>query len=113
MKFVLTPGQDSDVTQGQELLKDIKAEFVLADKGYDSDSLVEFIEQSGAKVVIPPKKNRINPREYDKFIYKDRNLVERFFNLIKNFRRVSTRYEKLSRNYLSFVYFASSIILMR
>ena len=113
LKFILTPGQNSDVIQAEKLLEEIESDFVLADKGYDSNNLIEFIQQKGAIAVIPPKSNRKCPREYDKFIYKDRNLVERFFNLIKHFRRVATRYEKLSNNYLGFIYFASSIILMR
>ena len=113
LKFILTPGQNSDVIQAEKLLEEIESDFVLADKGYDSNNLIEFIQQKGAIAVIPPKSNRKCPRGYDKFIYKDRNLVERFFNLIKHFRRVATRYEKLSNNYLGFIYFASSIILMR
>lgn len=67
----------------------------------------------GAVPVIPSRSNAKNPREYDRHIYKERNLVERFFNLIKHFRRVATRYEKKALNYLSIIYFASSIILLK
>jgi transposase len=81
----------------------LKADAVLADKGYDADALIDRIHASGARVVIPPRRNRVVQRSYDRHLYKDRNLVERFFNRIKQFRRIATRYEKLARNYLSFL----------
>ena len=87
-------------------------EHVIADKGYDSDKLVETVEAAGAKAVIPPKSNRKNPRDYDKHLYKERNLVERFLNKVKNCRRVATRYEKTARNYLAFWQLASIMVLL-
>ena len=74
---------------------------VIADKGYDAGALVVCIEASGAQAVIPPRKNRLQPRSYDHDLYKDRNLVERFFSRLKQFRRIATRYEKLARNFCS------------
>ena len=76
---------------------------VIADKGYDADSLVEEIQIQGAQAVIPPRSNRLELRDYDPHWYKDRNLVERFFNRIKQFRRIATRYEKLDRNFLAMI----------
>lgn len=64
---------------------------------------VARIEASGAQAVIPPRKNRIQQRSYDHDLYKDRNLIERFFNRLKQFRRIATRYEKLALNFLSMV----------
>ena len=87
-------------------------EAVIADKGYDADYVVEDIESRGAQAVIPPRSNRKQLRDYDKYLYKERNLVERFFNKLKHFRRIATRYEKTSRNYLAMVTFAAIIILM-
>jgi len=63
--------------------------------------------------VIPPKRNRINPRTYDAELYKQRNLVERFFNKLKHFRRVATRYDKLLANFLGFVKLAAVAIWLR
>lgn len=66
---------------------------VIADKGYEANALVEWINARGAIAVIPPRSNRREPREYDRHLYKDRNLIERFLNRIKHFRRIATRYE--------------------
>lgn len=103
MRWLLTGGQVADITQAKALLAGMQADAVLADKGYDSDDLVDCIEANGATAVIPPKRNRLVQRSYDRHLYKDRHLVERFFNRIKQFRRIATRYEKLARNYLSFL----------
>lgn len=86
---------------------------VIADKAYDSDALVRSIEGGGAEAVIPPKKNRVVARDYDKHWYKERNKVERFVNLIKQYRRVATRYEKTARNFLAFVHVAAVMVLLR
>jgi transposase len=109
---VLTAGQAADVRQaGGEADGGIPAELVIGDKGYDSDQVVEAIKAKGAEAVIPPKKNRKVQRAYDR--YKDRNLVERFFSKVKQYRRVATRYEKTARNFLAFVHVASIMILLR
>lgn len=76
---MLTPGQASDISSARPLLKDLEFDALLADKGYDADWLVELArEEHKAEAVIPPRKNRKQPREYDKHTYKQRNLVERF-----------------------------------
>lgn len=103
VRWLLTGGEVADITQAKPLLDGLQADAVLADKGYDADVLINTIEASGAMAVIPPKRNRVVQRDYDRHLYKDRNLVERFFNRIKQFRRIATRYEKLARNYLSFL----------
>ena len=111
--FVLTGGQEADVTQAVPLMKSHKAGAILADKAYDSDAVVAAAKQQGAKAVIPSKKNRKVPREYDKHLYKERKKVEWFINLLKQYRRVATRYEKTARNFLGFVHVASIMILLR
>ena len=103
MRWLLTGGDVADITQAKPLLEGMKTDAVLADKGYDANDLIDSIQASGAMAVIPPKRNRLVQRSYDRHLYKDRNLVERFFNRIKQFRRIATRYEKLARNYLSFL----------
>jgi transposase len=85
---------------------------VIGDKGYDSDEFVKAIEAGGATAVIPPRENRIEQREYDKDLYKHRNLVERFWSRMKQFRRVATRYEKTAANFLGFVRVAAIMVLL-
>lgn len=110
VRFLLTPGQASEYGSAPGLLEDFSPQAVLGDKGYDSDALVKLIEEAGATAVIPPKKNRRKPREIDWHLYKDRNLVERFFQKIKQFRRIATRYERRARNYQSLLCLVSAII---
>jgi transposase len=86
---------------------------VIADKAYDSDALIELIEQQGAQAVIPSRANRKQPREYDRHSYKERHLIECFFSKLKQYRRVFSRFDKLARNYWGFVCFACSLIWLR
>ncbi len=113
VEFILTGGQEADISQGKPLIKGHDADAVIADKGYDGNEFVKAIEASGAEAVIPPKSNRIIKREYDKTLYKERNLAERFINRIKQNRRVATRYEKTARNFLGFAHVAAIMILLR
>jgi transposase len=113
VRVVLTPGQAADVNQAEGLMEGIPAQVVIGDKGYDSDELVEAIQAKGAEAVIPPMKHRKVQRGYDEERYKDRNLVERFFSKVKQYRRVATRYEKTARNFLAFVHVASIMVLLR
>ena len=85
----------------------------IGDKAYDSDAVVKKANQRGAEAVIPSRKNRKVARDYDKHLYKERKKVEWFINLIKQFRRVATRYEKTGRNFLGFVHVASIMVLLR
>lgn len=95
----MTPGQVHDSTQIIPLLVGERCENVLADKAYDSDEIRKYIEEMGANAVIPGKKNRVQAIDYDKHIYKERCLVENFFQFIKRFRRIGTRYEKHAQNF--------------
>ena len=113
VQFVLTGGERADISQAEVLIDGIRFEILLADKGYCSEKLMNHVEEKGAKYCVPPKKNSKQPWDYDKVIYKERNAVERFFSFLKQFRRIATRYEKTAQNYLSMVYFASSIILLK
>jgi transposase len=112
VRLILTGGQAADVTQGAALVDGIEAGHVIADKGYDSDDLVATIEAGGAEAVIPPRSNRKEKRGYDRHLYKERNLVERFINRVKQCRRIATRYEKTARNYLAFWQLASIVVLL-
>lgn len=113
MQFVLTGGEKADISQAELLIAGVKFEVLIADKGYCSEKLMKYVSEKGSKYCIPPKKNSKEPWEYDKVIYKERNAVERFFSFLKQFRRIATRYEKTAQNYLSMVYFASSVILLK
>ncbi len=110
VRFILTGGQASECGQANALIEGFAAAYVLADKGDDSDQFMAVIQAQDAEPVIPPRRNRKEPRAYDKTLYKERNLVERLFQKLKQFRRVATRYERLARNYMAMLYLASAII---
>jgi transposase len=103
VRFILTGGERNDITQIEPLLQGLKAGHVLADKGYDGQRAMDAIAASGAKPVVPRRTTTAKWRSFDATIYKDRNLIERFFSKIKHFRRIATRYDKLARNYAGFL----------
>lgn len=86
------------------------AEYVLADKGYDSNAFIQLIESQGSQAVIPPRHNRKERRDFDKEVYKEDNLVQRCFLKLNSYRRIATRYERLARNYLSMLCLVSAVI---
>jgi transposase len=99
--LALTPGQAADITQAAPLLAQVEPEAVIADKGYDADALVETLEERGITPVIPPKANRKELRKTDFALYRERNLVERFFNKLKQYRGIATRFDKLATTFLA------------
>lgn len=103
VEFKLTGGEAHDSTEAIPLLTGKSPAFVMGDKAYDANKIIEFIVSLEAQVVIPPTKNRREQRDYDHDRYKTRNLVERFFNRLKQFRRIATRYEKTARNFSAMV----------
>lgn len=115
--LLLSAGQEADVSHAPALLAAVpvtaEVGVVIADKGYDSKAVVGVIEARGAEAVIPSLSNRKEQRPIDKERYKDRNLAERFWSKVKQFRRVATRYEKTARNFLAFVQVASLMVLLR
>lgn len=113
MRFILTAGPCSDYDSALALLEGLPAEAVLADKGYDADYLVEAIRQKGAKVVIPPRSHRKTQRRFDRKLYQERNRIERMFNYLKHFRRISTRYDKTALSFLSFVHLAGIYLWLK
>ena len=94
------------MTQAETLIKDLSPQYVIADKGYDSDPLREKIRNQGAKPVIPSRQG-CRKRRHDRVRYKLRNVVERFINRVKHYRRVATRFDKTDSNFFGFVYLAS------
>jgi transposase len=113
VEFILTGGQEADVTQAEPLIGAHEADAYILDKAYDSDAVVMAATERGAEAVIPSKKNRKVPRGYDGHLYKERRKIEWFINLLKQYRRVATRYEKTARNFLGFIHVASIMILLR
>jgi putative transposase len=97
----LTPGQAADINQAVPLLDQVEPDALLADKGYDADALIKTLQERGITPVIPPKANRREPRKTDFALYRERNLVERFFNRLKQYRALATRYDKLANTFLA------------
>ncbi len=113
LRLILTGGQRADSPQAIALLEGFDFDAVLADRGYDTDAILEFIAQNEAEAVIPAKKNRLVQREIDWHLYKVRHLVECFMNKIKQYRRIFSRFEKYASRYQAFLSFASALIWLR
>ncbi len=109
-RFRLTGGEAGDSPQALPLLGDLLPDSLSADKAYDTDAIIEHLAANEIQAVIPPKSNRIVHRSFDQHLYKNRNLVERFFCRIKHFRRIATRYDKLAERFASFVALAAAFI---
>lgn len=112
MHLRLTPGQSGDAPEAEALLEDLSPKHVLADAAYDSDAIRERIRKSGGKACIKPNPTRKVKKRYDKQRYRHRNIIERFFGRIKQYRRVATRYDKKPTNYLGFVWLAAVLTTM-
>ena len=110
VRFSLTGGQRADVSQAIPLLTGIETGAVIADKGYESNRVLAFIRDRGAEAVIPPKSNRRDPWEYDRELYRERNLIERAFNKLKQWHRIATRYDRRSLYFLSVLHLVASVI---
>jgi transposase len=99
-----------DITQAPALVAGLSSAQVIADKGYDSDAFIQSLALAGAQAVIPARKARRHGRSYDQYAYRERHLIECFFNRLKQFRRIATRYEKLARNFRSMLNLAMAYI---
>ena len=113
LRFRLSPGQAHDITQAEELVEGFAFKRVIADRGYASQDFVDSLLEKGIEVVIPPHPSAKEKRAYDKVWYRERNLVERFINKIKHFRRVFSRFEKLDTSHLGFLHLAGAMIWLR
>jgi transposase len=113
VRLLLTGGERNDITQIEPLLDGIRTAFVLADKGYDAQRAIDAANASGAIPVIPRRTTTATRRPFDTALYKERNLIERFFSKIKHFRRIATRYDKLARNYKSFLFLVAALIWLK
>lgn len=113
LNLSLTPGQASDIGQAQAVLAQRPCQILVADKGYDANAFLDLLEQRGVEAVIPSRRDRFEQRPHNKILYRLRNRVERFFNRLKHFRRVATRYEKLARHYQGMVLLAAILLHIR
>ena len=107
--FSLTPGSAHDAPEGVALLDSIDyggGAVLLMDRAYEGDNVRTKAVEKGFVPVVPPKKNRKNPWEYDREVYKRRNEIERFFLRLKRFRKVFTRYDKLDIMFMGVIFFA-------
>jgi putative transposase len=105
--LLLRPGQKAAISEAEALIEGYRFGALIADKGFDSNDLIEQVESLEAVVVILPRKNRLVQRDIDRNLYADRNTIELSFGRIKQYRRIATRYEKTARNYRSFLHLAS------
>jgi transposase len=114
---VLTPGQCHESPVFETVFAQVPPEqsltYAIMDKGYDSNRIKEQLLAQDIVPVIPPKSNRTEPFDYDKDLYKLREKVERFFNSVKQFRRIATRYEKLSQTFVAFIHLVAAWIVIK
>jgi transposase len=114
----LSPGSAADDPEGQKLMEQVpasvgKGQPLLMDKAYEGDACRQKAKKCKMRPVVPPKRNRKKPWRYNKKLYKGRNVVERHFRNIKEFRRVFTRYDKLDETYDAFIAIANIIVFLR
>ena len=111
MAFTLSPGNHADISEAPALLDKCPAPSrLLADRGYDANSLRDRLAMTKTEAVIPSTRSRKTPIPYDAGAYRDRNLIERAFCRLKDWRRIATRYDKLAINFASAVAIAAIVI---
>lgn len=112
LRVLLTPGNRNDICYVQQLLEpfDLRGKYVIADKGYDSDRFVHWLEERGAIIVIPSRKTAKRPRDIDRHIYMERHLVENLFLKFKTHRRFATRYGKRASLFFAVTLLAAILV---
>ena len=109
--FHLTPANACDLAGADVLLEKLKAKALLGDKAYDADKrMLHVLKEKQIEAVIPPRRHRKKPREYDRELYKARHLIENFFEKLKQYRGIATRYDKRARNFLGAIHLAATVI---
>lgn len=108
---MLSPGNINDIALAPALLAAAgPIQGLIADKAYDANSLRQLLADQGAKAVIPSTTSRSQPIRYNRTLYRERNLIERMFARLKDFRRIATRYDKLARNFLAGAMIAAAVV---
>ncbi len=113
LRFILTGGECHESPHAPALIEGYSMQALIGDKGYDDSDFIKALIAAGVEAVIPPRANRKEQREYDAHLYRERHLVECFINKVKHYRRVFSRFEKLSKNYLGFLSFVSALVWLR
>ncbi len=113
LNFIITGGERADCTMAEELIQNLEFESLIADKGYDTNAIVEAVESKLSSVIIPPKKNRKVQRLYDKEYYKERYKIECMFGFFKHYRRIFSRFDKLKSRFLSFLHFVGTLMWLK
>ena len=113
LKFLVTPGQDSDVSWAGKLIGSVRGTYAIGDRGYDCNEFRIELRNKNYTPVIPGRSNRIVKIDYDKHIYKERNVIESFFAKLKYFRHIFSRFDKSARSYTSFLSFVGAILWLR
>jgi transposase len=113
VRIFLTAGNVHDSVPAIDLLSGLKSTYLIADKGYDAQTIVDFATNNGQTTVIPPRSNRINQRDYDKHLYKERHLVECLFQKLKIYRAIATRFEKLADTFYTLILIASCLLWLK
>ena len=113
VRFILTAGEAADIKSAPDLLAGMAPGGVIADKAYDSNELRKLIAHAGAEAIIPSNRSRKIIIPHDAQAYRLRNRIERFFNKLKHFRRIATRYDRRACYFLAALHLASAIIWMR
>lgn len=111
--LLITAGHCYESPHAAALIEGFAAQVLIADKGYNSEALIEAVTAEGRQAVIPPHPNRLQQREYDRHLDRERHLIECFINKCTHDRRVIARVEKLVRNYLGFLSFVSTLMWPR
>ena len=109
-RLLLTGGQTSDVKVSLDLVQGFKATKLIADKAYDADWLLYYLHSEDIEAVIPPKRSRLQQRTTDYQAYKQRNVIERTINKLKQYRKIATRYEKTAQSFAALCFLATSFI---
>ena len=104
VRAIITEGTRADCKEADALIDGIDAECLLADRAYDSNDIIQKASEQGMQIVIPPKKNRVVQRDYDKYLYRLRHMVENAFLHLKQWRGIATRYAKNSKSFLAAVH---------
>jgi transposase len=112
-RFVLLPGQRHDSIGVEPLIEGVAFDALIADKAFDNNALRTKLDERGATAVIPSKADRKTPIPHDKEMYKWRHLVENFFQKIKEFRRIATRYEKTDPSFAAMIHLVAAFLALR
>ena len=113
LRFTLTGGHRHDITQAYHLLEGFDFERLIADRGYSAEHFIQYLLDQDIEAIIPPHQRAKVLRAYDEWLYRERHLIACFINKIKHFRRIFSRFDKLDRSYLGFLYFTGTLIWLR